>query len=421
MLQFLTKNSQRTFAGLFLSASLLVTSSASALGVVDSCKAKPILDPRVQGRASQVTFPDGRELSVVGHHHGYRQVYEVYVMAAQGRLDKISDADFKIFLEGVQKSNSYQLPWNVSRWGRRSIIKQNLEKYKIDLTDFVDPLEGYNIGDTTVLTHAKEDYAFLKDVLEHKLPFKKIQFVGNEALDQERQLMAQQTSEALDALKKEFWKRAPRVELKFSQEQLTNLYISTMNGHNYLYLLHPELVKNIPNYGVESRSSINLYNQEQALTKVDKAWVKWEAADNLYWSTKAAEAKIAFKNQPAVLMAEAQMRYLRDDILMMIVNSKGKLHQKIQKIDLSLFPWLKAETKELFEAYELRLYVNHERDFDSVMNMVARQETGIHFVGLNHLSSRVQFLEELCTQEFEHSTQYPWIGTRTPSTILKSK
>lgn len=38
------------------------------------CAVESILDDRVNGRANQIRFPDGRLLSVVGHTHGERDM-----------------------------------------------------------------------------------------------------------------------------------------------------------------------------------------------------------------------------------------------------------------------------------------------------------------------------------------------------------
>jgi hypothetical protein len=58
-----------------------------------SCRARPVADPALAGRARQVAFPDGRVITVVGHVHG-RRIYDWASSLGPEGLASLSQEEF---------------------------------------------------------------------------------------------------------------------------------------------------------------------------------------------------------------------------------------------------------------------------------------------------------------------------------------
>jgi hypothetical protein len=370
------------------------------------CQITPLNDPRVLGRAGSVNFPDGRQITVVGHHHGFRQIYSIYNSLVSGNLERMTDQEFTGLLRRIATQNAYELPLNVSREGRKAILAQKWKAQGIDLSLLISVDEGYEIGSSSVQLHAAQDYSFLKDVVLGKTSLKSIQFVGNEAVDAERDLMATQIREAYQGLKGEVDKRKAAVSEHFTQAQLEELYLSIMNGHNYLYISDSGLMSQIPNFGVESSEAIARYDREAALNKIEALWRNLLKAHNTYW---AQQKNSELKNDKVFVQFLSYQEALRDDVESMIIDNAKVLENRIARVSPWTPVWLKAETEALYQIYRVRIAVNQERDMKAVVAMVNRKESGLHFVGQNHLKLRLQYLLQKCQEEQNGNFLWPWL------------
>lgn len=70
------------------------------------CSAQANENPLVRGRSKSITFPDGRTITVVGHLHGTRQIYEIIDLIDSGRLALMSDSEFNQLLVRIADARS---------------------------------------------------------------------------------------------------------------------------------------------------------------------------------------------------------------------------------------------------------------------------------------------------------------------------
>lgn len=62
-------------------------------------------NPLVLGRASRIAFPDGRVITVVGHLHGERQMYELAELLNSGELQSMTNPEFDALISRISQKN----------------------------------------------------------------------------------------------------------------------------------------------------------------------------------------------------------------------------------------------------------------------------------------------------------------------------
>lgn len=340
----------------------------------DTCQATRLVKGSARDRAVSVRFPDGRTITVVGHHHGNRQIYEIDKLEESGQLSQMSNSQFNELLQ--------------------KILKENNEAIELAAT---------GLKNSNVMTDAKEDLIILTDFLDSRKAPHPIQFVGVEALEGHWQTAGPAVRRAASALRREYFKRYRSQQIAIAPDDLEALILSSMNANQYLYANYPDIEKAIPIVGTEDYSVIR--TNPDGLGRVDKAVKALFKADEIYWNSKTdAERSRHSANSKNELFANSIMQLINQVQLIRI--DREELEASIKKLSPLIFPWLKDETESLFEAFRVRIKFNESRDYASARYLVGRYQSGLHFVGLNHLRNTVRNLESFCRAEMTRAPVY---------------
>lgn len=381
-----------------ISLSILLTivapsSFAAEIPVDPSCKAKPVDDPRVQGRARRVTFADGREITIVGHVHGDRQLYKLVDLMRSGQLYRLSDKEFEQLLRGIQATNSKENTSLIFNENRRQMIA-NAKKKGYDLSKVLDPDGGYELKTTSVLNHAKQDYAYL----HHLISAQKADFVGWEGSHEQLVNNFPNYLSAKQILTLEAELRRLRGGITISNAELDEILLSSINGNTYAYIENPKLAERTPLVGTENKTAGQAYDKADSLGRIEEVMKKLIALDNAFFESKTKSEQDEMKKNPKLQEFFFNLLYLKEDVVQMIL-TPDEFEKRVRDLRESSLPWVKESVEELFQVLRERIMINTARDLASAANLAFQKRSGVHFVGLNHLRNTVTALEKICTQE----------------------
>jgi hypothetical protein len=106
-----------------------------------SCKAQPVQNELVKGRASTISFPNGRKITVVGHLHGKRQIYDITHFELSGRLAKLSNEEFAAYISKILKDNTAPSDSMLLNSNRRKAAAE-LNKFGVDGAEYYNDRDG---------------------------------------------------------------------------------------------------------------------------------------------------------------------------------------------------------------------------------------------------------------------------------------
>ncbi len=376
---------------------LTVETRAAAPVTGDVCIAQSNENPLVKGRSKNITFPDGRVLTIVGHLHGKRQIKEISDLVENGRLNSMSDGEFNQFLEKIASENRQPYQGMITRQDKLRFVEYFETKFDVDISHIVRPEQGYELPPMTVENHAVEDFRFLSENLDQ--PGSKIRFIGYEG---SQELWANNLPYYLRArheLLRQFYVRRGRGNISFNQEQIEKLILSASNGNVYAYMLNPDLTTRVPMFGSEDPNASAESKRVDPLQKMDEAIQEVARADNAYWNSKTENEKNAFKSVRSNMAYVALLGYVYSEVQNMNISSFIELENMIGELRDKSPSWIKISLEGLFQSLKERVRINVARDYESAKNLVGRHETGLHFVGLAHLNNTISNLESLCKQE----------------------
>ncbi len=385
---------------IFLTVVYPTITLANSLQNNQICKAVNNENSLVTGRSKTITFPNGRTITVVGHIHGTRQINQIYDLIINGQLDKMTDQDFDALLMKISDKNSKsnELPWSLQY--KNSVVKYFKNKYGINVSKIVHTTISYNLKSTSVESHAIDDFKFLSYLLADSNS--QIKFIGYEGSQETWVHNFPTYILARQELLKQFFRRKESGKLQFTLYQLENLILSASNGNVYTYMVNPNLNLSIPMIGTEDESVFIKYKNVDTIEDMSKAYQEIIEADKLYWKEKSITEKQAFNSIEANRFFIELLTYAFNEVLSMRISTYNELDKIIDYIKINSPKWIQPLLEKLFVAMKLRLQINIERDTASAINLASRNETGVHFVGLNHLYNTVSILENICHQELKH-------------------
>ena len=385
-------------AAAVLLSTLLTVEARATVPVTDTaCSAQANENPLVKGRSKSITFPDGRVLTVVGHLHGNRQIYEISDLVGSGRLSSMSDGEFNQLLTKIADENRKPYQGMITRQDKLSFVEHFRAEYGVDISHTVRPEQGFDLPPMTVANHAFEDFLFLSQTLYP--PESKIGFIGFEGSQETWSNNLPYFVRARQELMRQFYIRKSRGQISFSQEQIEKLILSASNGTVYAYMTNPNLAKRVPMFGSEDPSAGAESQRVNPLQKMKAALQEVIKADDAYWDAKTEQEKQAFKAVPSNLAYLALLMHVYSEVQNMNVSSYAELDVMMGELRDKSPSWIKSSLEGLFRSLKERVRINFTRDYESAKNLVGRYETGIHFVGLNHFNNTIANLENLCKQE----------------------
>lgn len=360
------------------------------------CKAVPIRNQHVQNRSMQVLFPDGRTISVVGHLHGTRQIYQLYDFVASGEIKTMTDSKFMDLLRMINQENkeSYQ-SW-ITRQNKIKLVKYFSDNYNLDLTKMIQPNQGLNISEMSVQSHAFEDFEFIKsEISDHS----KVQFIGFEGtqdtLNNNLELFIKTRKELL----KQFSTRKLKQKFKINKNDIEHILLTSSNGNTYFYMINPKFKHKINFIGMEDENIIELKNGAKPLEEMNIAYNNLILADDNYWKSKNEKTNDSFKSDQSYLHFSTLLIFAYNELNSMNIFSVNDFQVLMQKLRDTCPPRLSDLLEILILKFEQRFRLNHYRDYATAKNLAQRLETGIHFIGLNHLKNVVLYLEKICSDE----------------------
>lgn len=345
---------------------------SSGLAKAESCKAQPVQDPLVAGRAQSVTFPNGRVIMVIGHMHGARQFKNLSLLAHEGKVEGLSDKEFEKIL--------------------RDILKENREPWLSDLLQ-----TGYDLTDVNVLRHAEEDEKFLWGLMKKGA----IQYVGFEGTQSLFPHYLVERNKARALWMKEFWRRKFEGRINLSEKEMRQALLSGQNGNVYIYLERPDLFRKFPLVGMEDEDVIKQDNENTYTAKLEEALQKLMTKDEAYAET-LSEAEIEVRKKQLSPLGDKLVK-LYNAAHVMNIDKLTNLEEQIRSLHDEFPPRLAAELRVLTDAIRARVRGMRARDYGSARNLVSLHANVAHFVGLNHLRSTIRYLEDLCLQELNRS------------------
>lgn len=354
----MTKASARIYAFIALSILTAVSPfSASANLVAESCKAKPVPDSRVAGRANTVTFPNGRAITIVGHIHGDRSFEALAQAVESGKLVAATDDQFNAVLEFLRN--------------------KDLMSMDQTLRDFGIPLNS-----PTATNHAYNDYSYLTDLIRQDTTRQRIQFVGVESNPDfpARQVPRWRTARAV--VLAEFHRRARNGTMFFNQAQLETIMLGGMMGNLYSYVANPQLAQHAPIMGFEdpkvTKDSDDIYDQlDKARTLLNRARPAGTADDGWMELLTKLSRGISVMRTEALRTMEADM----------------------DRVQREAPEYARPYLPEVLAAIRRVKRVNELRDWAVAKNLTRMQRSGIHFAGFVHFPGLTRYLEHLCTKE----------------------
>jgi hypothetical protein len=390
-------------AAVLLSILLTVETRAMALVTDTLCSAQANENPLVKGRSKSITFPDGRILTVVGHFHGDRQIYEISDLTDNGRLSSMSDSEFNQLLTKIANENRKPYQGMITRQAKLRFVEYFKAEYGVDIGHTVRPEQGFDLPSLTVENHAIEDLQFLSQALAQ--PGSKIRFIGFEGSQQTWSNNLPYYVRARQELMRQFYIRKGRGQISYNQEQIEKLILSASNGNVYAYMTNPDLAKRVPMFGSEDPNAGEESQRVNPLQKMNDALQEVTKADDAYWDAKTEKEKQAFEAVPSNLAFVALLMHVYSEVQNMNISSFTQLDAMIGELRNQSPSWIKSSLEGLFRSFKERVRINFARDYESAKNLVSRHETGIHFVGLNHFNNTIANLENLCKQELNGASR----------------
>lgn len=187
--------------------------------------------------------------------------------------------------------------------------------------------------------------------------------------------------------------------LSTTYEQFHRTLLSSINGNTYAYLIDPSLASSVPLVGVED----SLVTARIANTGVHgdlaNAVQGVQDADNAHDAALTQLERDQIKSNPRVHAFGALFMSLYADVVAMVVVTDQELERRIRSLKELQPSWLIDPLEAMYRAMRARVNQNIARDRGSAMNLAERRQTGVHFVGLNHLRSTMMHLESLCLEE----------------------
>lgn len=354
----------------------LLSSSFAGAEISSSCRATAVDDANVRGRAKSVRFPDGRIITVVGHLHGKRQIYDLVELVDSGQLSKMSDREFNTLLSEILKENKVRLP------------------------EFL-----FGLRNVSTLEHAKNDYAYIQQLLTKNSGRPAIEFIGFEGTPYTARNNPIYFMRAARAILWEYDSRQKRRKLSVSKRKLREVLLSSMNANSYAYIESSKLRSRVSLIGTESEEAGNRHDKADPHAAMESAFKALLAADEAHWKTRSkAEQDLVAKSKEGNTFQENLVK-LYADVTTMKVNSIEELETRAAFLRGTKYYWLNDGFKTLIATMRQRIIVNLDRDRDSALNLVSQYQSGVHFVGLNHLENTISNLEILCSQE----TKRAWV------------
>lgn len=387
-----------TVVGSFLSvltAATLFGPYSWAMSIDPSCKAQPVQNELVKGRASTVSFPGGRKITVVGHLHGKRQIYDIMDLALSGKLASLSNEEFAAFISKILKENTAPSDTFLLNSNRRKAVAK-LNELGINGAEYFNVDDGFDLQDVTVLNHARQDFQFLSGQLSNKA--QALGFVGFEGAERTWFKNFPYYLRAYQELIKQFSARKEH-GLSTAEGEVKDALLSASNGNTFAYIQDPSLGLRVPMFGVEDSNAGKKYQEADPLIEMQKRLKAVSDADKAYWDTRPKAQLEAAKKDLRNLRFGALLVQLYNEVADMDVTTLADLDKKIAILKQNTFPWVEKPLNDLFEAFKTRIRLNLDRDFNSAKNLTGLHGSGIHFVGLNHFRNIVRNLEQMCTVE----------------------
>lgn len=350
-----------------------------------TCQAQTISDREVRGRASQVVFPDGRIVAVVGHVHGLRQITQTFELADRGELQRMSNEQFTNYFYEILNRN------------RRPTVTVSGEVGHSPLAD------------------AQADYAYLAKVRRQGLSpaadsnsgeenYKQIKFVGYEGSERVWRQNLKDYALTMTVVKREFTRRRlRRPGLDLTQSELNQALFSATGGHVWHYIENPKLNSSLPMVGSEAQQIYSMVDSRDLLRRADEAFEKVLQADRAYAQGLRIEERNQQRSQPGVQNYINAIYELYFDVSSMRITSMKEFEERAKIVDQNILPWIDKPLKEMREQFRKRVKFNLFRDENSANALAKEGASGVHFVGDNHLVTTLRFLEQICRQELTQS------------------
>lgn len=376
---------------------------------LQSCMAKNVDNENVRGRASTITFPNGRKITVVGHIHGDRQIYKIGEMINKDHnvFDKMTDDQFSDFFRKILEENSSPYKGTVTKNDYKSVLKKFKTKFNIDASPYLNVDNGFDLKDINVLSQSIQDYNYIKERLKHNHGDSQFSFIGWEGSQTNLENNYPLFYYYKHNLLLQFYGRNSTNKLKLTNKQFRESLLSSMNANTFVYIEDPELMRSIPLIGVENHEVGTLERESQPLKMMDSAFKDLIEADDKYWKDKSDDFKKDFIKNPSNTSFFSKLTLFRQNVVSMNIDSLDELEEQIQDLNSSSvnFPWIQSAMEKIFEACRLRTKSNLARNSNSSTALARINASGIHFVGLNHYRDIVKNLERLCTEESYQGAQ----------------
>lgn len=365
----------------------------------DRCTSQDVRDPLVMGRAKIVTFPEGRSITVVGHHHGPRQIYDLMDIIRSGRLYRMTNFEFnKLLSQIAEETRSKGLPNEKEE--RTQLVDMMKSDYGLDMSDIIRPQDGLDYKNASVAEHSIADYRYTQQLLQG--PHSKAEFIGIEANPKGMQFSISNGAITRTEILREYHKRRMRGGIEHSESDIEYILLAATNGSFYHYLRDPNLNQRIPLVPIEIEKANALYDRNDGLSRIDNSIKKIMEMDKTYWDTKSEAQRNQFKARPLNLSYAGLLIHINNSVMRMSLSS-SELNDLLIKLDQAAPPWIGSALPEFRSAVRDRFQANAARDKASARNLAIRRQSGVHFVGLNHLKHIVSNLEQLCRYELNSS------------------
>lgn len=362
---------------------------------VPTCKAIQVADPRVQGRSRAVQFPDGRVITVVGHHHGLRQILANLSWIQDTDLSKVSQVEMDRILKDILGQNQKVIS-GYSSSDRVANIKITEAETKVPLKDIVPVWKDLDIPDSSAVLDSAQDYSYLKDRMTSAHP---PAFVGVESGQYFLEEILSNLGPAIIKLDVEMQNRLKSGRTSLSNLQIQDVIRSGTMGHLYLFATLPGR-KDIPKFVAMEDPSTYPVEKEgespgQLLSKLDAQLL---AVDRSWAQKNKVKPFLGQLDQPASVRFGVKLLVIKKDTGANLL-SAVELQKEINELRSLTPPHLLPVIGQLELFWVRELQATHNRDRASARNLVKQGSSGIHFVGRRHLLGTTRALEYLCAQE----------------------
>lgn len=364
-----------------------------------SCKAVPITDKYVNGRASVIRFPNGREITLVGHQHGERQVLAMADQIQSGEISGMSDKEFEDLLRAILKENTASAPsGETSHNLLRTIIFERLD-WEFEKSN---PLDNKNADPSrigSVLKDALGDHAYLtQKVSSNPSAIHPIEFVGHESMAHETEKIFEISLRSIDFLKKEYAKRAAQGKISLTHKQFNAIVLSASNGPFFFYSENRKLLNKIPLIGTESEDVIRDYRIEPSLEPLKLALEKLPLLKRLLSGTLSEKDHEFLKGNPRYKEFYGRIALIYIGVGTMKIASLEEFESEIRQLGPIPYP-LKMDSEVALSLARQHIGNNNAREWASAETLANRNQNGIHFVGINHFRGTINNLERICARE----------------------